>query len=386
MIAEAPGRRRQPRLFDALPGLAGRVPWMPLVEGPTPVERCEAIAPWLGCDDVWIKRDDRCSRVYGGNKVRRYEFVLADALERGAKTVVTAGGLASTQVMATALLGARIGLGVQAVLFDQPVTQFARRAMLADVTAGAELIHGGGYGPTALRTVRARLTTPSSYLILPGAAEPLANLGYLDAMLELDEQVRAGQCPRPEAIVLPTGSSGTLAALALGAAWLGWSTEIVGVRITTSLACNRLTIGLIAAETRRFVRRIALPAAARGHRAGLRPPDAGGPGGPPLGRAVAPGPRGDHLYRQGPGGATAVGPRASLPWSAGALLVHALGGRTPHRRGGQGPATTGISPVFRGSHGGLSPPFSTATRRSAPRSLLASSPPMTSIEALDRSA
>jgi D-cysteine desulfhydrase len=257
MIAEAPGRRRQPRLFDALPGLAGRVPWMPLVEGPTPVERCEAIAPWLGCDDVWIKRDDRCSRVYGGNKVRRYEFVLADALERGAKTVVTAGGLASTQVMATALLGARIGLGVQAVLFDQPVTQFARRAMLADVTAGAELIHGGGYGPTALRTVRARLTTPSSYLILPGAAEPLANLGYLDAMLELDEQVRAGQCPRPEAIVLPTGSSGTLAALALGAAWLGWSTEIVGVRITTSLACNRLTIGLIAAETRRFVRRIA---------------------------------------------------------------------------------------------------------------------------------
>jgi hypothetical protein len=58
-------------------------------------------------------------------------------------------------------------------------------------------------------------------------------------MLELDAQVRAGAMPRPDAIVLPTGSSGTLAALALGAAHLGWDTEIVGVRTTTAPSGSR---------------------------------------------------------------------------------------------------------------------------------------------------
>ena len=148
--------RSRPALFDAIPGLAGRLPWRPLAHAPTPVERCSAIASWLGRDDVWMKRDDLISPLYGGNKVRRYEFVLADALERKARTLVTAGGIASTQVMATAILGAHVGLPVRAVLFDQPLTRFAQRALLADATAGARLIHGGGYGLTALRTARAQ--------------------------------------------------------------------------------------------------------------------------------------------------------------------------------------------------------------------------------------
>lgn len=247
-----PGRAR-PLLFDAFPGLASRVPWMPLAHAPTPVERCAPIAAWLGRDDVWMKRDDLASPLYGGNKVRRYEFVLAEARERGARRLVTAGGLASTQVMATALFGRALGLAVHAVLFDQPLTRFARRAMLASATAGATLEYGGDYVSTAALTARARLG--GGHLILPGAAGPLANLGYLDAVLELDQQVRAGQCPRPDVIVVPAGSSGTLAALALGVAWLGWPTEVVGVRITTPLACNRATVSLLAAATARFVRR-----------------------------------------------------------------------------------------------------------------------------------
>ena len=249
----APPGRQRPRLFDAFPGLADRVPWMPLAHAPTPVERCTAIGDWLGRDDVWMKRDDLASPLYGGNKVRRYEFVLADAVAHGARRLVTAGGIASTQVMATALFGRALGLAVKAVLFDQPLTHFARRALLVDATAGAELVYGGSYLGTALAVARARLD--GGYLILPGAAGPLANLGYLDAMIELDDQVRAGQMPRPDVIVVPAGSSGTLAALALGVAWLGWPTEVVGVRITTPLACNRVTVEALAAATARFVRR-----------------------------------------------------------------------------------------------------------------------------------
>ena len=222
---------------------------------PTAVERCTALASYLGRDDVWMKRDDLISPLYGGNKIRRYEFLLAEAVARGATSIVTAGGLASTQVTATAVFGRALGLPVRAVLFDQPVTAFARTALLSDVSAGAELVYGGGLARTAWRVLREKRRAEGSYLILPGAADPLSNLGYVDAMLELAAQVARGDMPRPDVIVLPTGSSGTLAALALGASWLGWETEIVGVRITSRVACNALTIGFLLRATERFLAR-----------------------------------------------------------------------------------------------------------------------------------
>ena len=246
----APRNRTRPRLFDELPALA-TLPWMPLAHAPTPVESCDAIADWLGRTGIWMKRDDLASPLYGGNKVRRYEFVLADAIQKGKKRIVTAGGIASTQAMATALFGRAVGLPVRIVLFDQPITRFAKDALLVDADAGAELVWGGGYVTTIYRTWRAM--GKDAYLILPGAANPLANLGYVDAMIELGDQVARGELARPDAIVLPTGSSGTLAALALGAAFLGWDTEIIGVRITLAIACNRFTIGQISSATDRFI-------------------------------------------------------------------------------------------------------------------------------------
>lgn len=246
----APPSRTEPLLFAELPALRA-LPFVPLAHVPTAVEPADAIRDYLGRGGVFVKRDDLASPLYGGNKVRRYEYVLADALARGKRRIVTTGGIASTQAMATALLGRALGLGVDLVLFEQPVTRFAKEALLADATAGARLLWGGGYATAALRTWRA--LGDDAYLILPGAAGPLANLGYVDAMLELREQVARGELPRPDAIVVPTGSSGTLAGLALGAAHLGWDTEIVGVRITARVACNRLTIGSVVRACDRFL-------------------------------------------------------------------------------------------------------------------------------------
>jgi D-cysteine desulfhydrase len=200
-----------------------------------------------------MKRDDLISPLYGGNKVRRYEFLLADAKTRGARRIVTAGGIASTQVMATALFGRALGFEVCAVLFDQPVTRFARDAVVGFVGAGAEVVRGGGYAATAWRVLRVMRQGKGNYLIWPGAANALANLGYIDAILELRGQVERGEAPRPDLIVLPTGSAGTLAALALGCAYVGWATEVVGVRITSAVACNRVTVGTIVRSTDRFL-------------------------------------------------------------------------------------------------------------------------------------
>jgi D-cysteine desulfhydrase len=246
--------RTAPLIFGELPDLARAVPWLPLAEVPTAVESCDALRPWLGRGGVFMKRDDLVSPLYGGNKVRRYEFVLADAKARGASHIVTVGGLASTQVMATALFGRQLGFRVSAILFDQPVTDFAREQVRGFCGSGARIVYGGGYVRTITRTWSTlREDRASNYFIMPGAAEPLANIGYIDAMMELAEQVARGEMPRPDLIVLPTGSSGTLAALALGAARLGWQTQIVGVRITTPLACNRITVDAIIFATDHFL-------------------------------------------------------------------------------------------------------------------------------------
>jgi D-cysteine desulfhydrase len=137
-VFSPPPGRAAPRLFDAFPSMRGGVPWRPLCHVPTAVEPCDALTPWLGRGGVWAKRDDLISPVYGGNKVRRFEFLFADLAARNARRIVTAGGIASTQVMATARFGQALGIPVRAVLFDQAVTRFAREAVLTDVDAGAE--------------------------------------------------------------------------------------------------------------------------------------------------------------------------------------------------------------------------------------------------------
>ncbi len=246
-----PAGRTEPLLFSEFPELRGTTPWTPLAHVPTPVEPCDAIADWLGRGGVFVKRDDLVSPLYGGNKVRRYEYLLAHAREKGADRIVTAGGLCSTQVTATALFGAALGFDVTAVLFDQPWTSFGKRSLLVDAAAGAELVHGGGYLATAWKTWRALRARPRSHFLAPGASSPLANLGYVDAMLELSEQVRRGEMPRPDAIVVPSGSAGTLVGIALGAAYLGWPTTVWGVRITELVACNRIVVGLLAGRTAR---------------------------------------------------------------------------------------------------------------------------------------
>ncbi len=248
-----PVGRTAPLLFEALPDLAKRTPWIPLAHLPTAVEPADAIAGWLGRGGVFMKRDDLVSPLYGGNKVRRYEFVLADAKAKNRKRIVTVGGLASTQAMATTLFGRALGFEVCLVLFDQPVTQFARDAVRGFLANGAEIVYGGGYVMTAYRAWQAMRQGPDNYFIMAGAAGPRANLGYVDAMLELAQQVERKEMPRPDVIVLPTGSSGTLAALALGAAHLGWDTEIIGVRITTAFACNRFMVNRVMTATDQFL-------------------------------------------------------------------------------------------------------------------------------------
>ncbi len=255
-VISAGDARREGRPLPVLsvaPGLATR-PFLPLAT-------ITSVEPLPGFDGrVFVKRDDRVSPLYGGNKVRRWEWLLAEAISLGKTAVMTVGGTGSTQVTSVSAHAQAAGLSVSAVLFDQPETAFVDEALALDRGFGAHLVRGGGYARTALETLRTYRARERPYFIAPGASGPLANLAYVDAMLELGAQIDAGAMPRPDKIVVACGSGGTTAGLAVGAAILGYETEVIGVRITDLLVSNRLTLAGLARGTVRLLRREGLRA------------------------------------------------------------------------------------------------------------------------------
>ncbi len=194
---------------------------------PTKVEPLEALSR-PGCA-LWVKRDDRTSSVYGGNKVRKLERLLADAKARGARRIVTVGAAGSHHVLATAVFGRREGFEVDAVLVPQPRTGHALDDLRADLALGVHVLPASSYAHAALR-VAARLGK-ESYFIPVGGSNLSGALGYVDAARELSAQVRAGQMPEPDWIVVTLGSGGTVGGLAAGLALEGMRTRILAVTV-----------------------------------------------------------------------------------------------------------------------------------------------------------
>jgi len=238
------GVEPEPPLFSAFPHLRGRVPWMPLGRFPTRVERVAGLVP--DGVELWIKRDDESGVEYGGNKVRKLEFLLAEARARGARRLCTLGGIGSHHVLATAIYGARAGFEVEAVVFPQPVTEHVREQLRADLAAGALLTPTRGYLGVPLAVWRGK-RKPETMWIAPGGSSVTGTLGYVSAGLELRAQIECGNLPQPDVIYVALGSCGTAAGLAVALAGLTPAVEVVAVRVVDRLVAN-------AGKTRRLAR------------------------------------------------------------------------------------------------------------------------------------
>jgi D-cysteine desulfhydrase len=237
-----------PALFRRFPRLRGRIPWLLLGRFPTPVEPLRLD----GATDAWVKRDDLSGEPYGGNKVRKLEFVLAEARRRGAGRLVTGGAAGSHHALATTVYGTALGFGVTLVLFPQPPTPHVREVLLHDVAHGAEIRWVGRMEmvPAALRVARFAHRGERPYVVAPGGSDPYGTLGYVSAALELAEQVAAGEAPAPRAVHVAAGTLGTAAGLALGFALARLPVRVVATRIISPLLANGWLL-------RRLVRRTA---------------------------------------------------------------------------------------------------------------------------------
>ena len=238
-------------LLSASPVLRGRIPFRPLGRFPTRVHRVDGVAP--PSVELWVKRDDESGTEYGGNKVRKLEFLLAEAAARGTSTVCTLGGFGSHHVLATGLYGARCGLSVEAVVFPQPITEHVRETLLADAACGLRLRAAASFADVPLRLAAARAS--GVRLIAAGGSSPIGTLGYVSAAFELAAQQRAGESPPFDAIYVSLGSCGTAAGLWLGLGAAGLATRVVAVRVVDRIVCNRGATTRLARATARLLSR-----------------------------------------------------------------------------------------------------------------------------------
>ncbi len=226
--ADTPSRAR------ALAALAA-VPRVALAHYPTPVEELVRLRAALGGGPrLLVKRDDAISFGFGGNKVRKIELVVAQALAEGADTVITTGGAQSNHARVTAAAAARLGLKCVLVLNGKAPARPAGNALL-DVMFGAEMhyVERREDRAPAMAEIATRLRERGRNPVqIPlGASTPLGALGLARAIGELRDADIA-----PDFIVHSTSSGGTQSGLVAGCALHGLRTRVVGISADTPAA------------------------------------------------------------------------------------------------------------------------------------------------------
>lgn len=243
------------------------LPRLLLVHGPTPIVRFPAVDDIIGAT-IWVKRDDATSGAESGNKIRKLEFLLADAQARRARVVITCGGLQSNHARATALTCAQLGLR-SILLLRVPDPERARKNplelggnVLLDRLAGAELrfISPDEYRERGAMLEQARADSAQggqpAYVVPEGGSNGLGSLGYVECMREVKRQMQlglAGGAAPFDVVAHACGSGGTAAGVGLGAASFEVARETWAFAVCDDRAYFQKTISRIAVESRGFM-------------------------------------------------------------------------------------------------------------------------------------
>lgn len=246
----------EPRLHTRFPALRRTLPHLPLGAGPTPVRPLTGLS-----EDVplWVKDDSGFGDLWGGNKPRKLEWILADARRRGRRSILTFGALGTNHGLATARFAKAHGLDCVLMLVDQPLDAHVERQLGLIRESGATVV----VTRTSPRTVLAMpwvllrhshgLRPP--YVLGPGGSSPVGTLGFVEAAVELGEQVRDGHLPEPAHVVVALGSGGTAAGLVAGLRLAGLRTRVWPVLVNDRLPLGERGLARLARRTQRLLSR-----------------------------------------------------------------------------------------------------------------------------------
>ncbi|KAM0949151.1 putative D-cysteine desulfhydrase [Dioscorea sansibarensis] len=214
---------------------------------PTPIHKWELPNLPKGTE-VWIKREDLTGILLSGNKARKLEFLMADAISQGADCVITMGGLQSNHCRTTAAAAKYLKLDCYLICFVEDLNKNPGLVgnLLIDRLVGAhiKLVPGQAYfetGPEALfEMLRGKLVAEGKkpYIIPIGASNTLGTWGYIEGIREIEQQIQEeNQKIQFDDIVVACGSGGTVAGLAIGSKLSGLNTKIKAFSVTSSPEC-----------------------------------------------------------------------------------------------------------------------------------------------------
>lgn len=217
--------------------LLHQFPRLELLGAPTPLEHLPRLSDYLG-RDIFIKRDDFTPVAMGGNKLRKLEFLAADALREGADVLLTAGAIQSNHVRQTAAVAARLGLKCVALL-ENPIGTHAENylsngnRLLLDLMDAEVIMVDALHNPTeqlAEEAIRLEAQGFRPYIVPVGGSNALGALGYVECAQEIAHQSEG--VVDFAAVIVASGSAGTHAGLAVGLEHLLPETELVGVTVS----------------------------------------------------------------------------------------------------------------------------------------------------------
>ncbi len=211
-----------------------RLPRIPLVEQPTPVRKLARGFPGL---EVWLKDDSHSHPIYGGNKPRKLEYLLA-RIKNKKQSVVTFGFESSNHALASVYHCSQHGIPCHLVLVRGPaglapsdeILKEKKLKLMQKIAASIETVDS--YTKAArVGTKKWLLGLGKIRLIPPGGSNALGTLGYVRAALELAEQIERGELPMPKVIFVPLGTAGTAVGLAIGLAAVGLPIKVIAVKV-----------------------------------------------------------------------------------------------------------------------------------------------------------
>lgn len=230
-----------------------------LGSSPTPVRPLD-----LGYDvEVWVKDESVFGDGgWGGNKVRKLEWIIPQAQRREARTLFTIGGIGTHWGLACALYGREHGLHTALGLVDQPIDDHVRHQLARLQASGASLHRFAS-------TTRLKLAAPwllarhrargRIWYLPAGGSNAFGSLAYVDTALEIAEQVAAGQMPMPATVVVPVGSGGTVAGITLGLRLAGLPTRVLGAVVNDMVRLDAAAMTKLANQTGELLRAHGIP-------------------------------------------------------------------------------------------------------------------------------
>jgi 1-aminocyclopropane-1-carboxylate deaminase/D-cysteine desulfhydrase-like pyridoxal-dependent ACC family enzyme len=223
-------------LFQQFPGLKDKLPYVSLCHLPTPVNKLDKLGQAIGVRDLYIKQDGLTAQPFGGNKIRKLEFLLGEALQQGAREVMTFGFAGSNHALATAVSANKIGLTGISMLMPQHSADYVRRNLLMSHYANVELHHYPNKLQLSLgvkyQEFRHWLKKGKAPYIIPiGGSTPLGVTGFVNAAFELKTQIEQKELPEPDVIYVALGSAGTAVGLMIGLKALKLKSKIIPIRI-----------------------------------------------------------------------------------------------------------------------------------------------------------